>query len=49
MRDLEEMETCMLEAKDLNPNLWVEAIKYAAYIQNIYPHKSMDVKTPYEA
>ena len=46
---LKEMETCMLEAKDLNPNLWSEAIKCTAYIQIIYPHKALDGKTPYEA
>ena len=25
-----EMATCMIEAKDLNPKLWDEAINYAA-------------------
>ena len=39
----------MLEAKDLNPKLWVEAINCVAYIQNIAPHKYLDGKTPYEA
>ena len=46
---LKEMETCMLEAKDLNPNLWDEAINCAAYIQNISPNKYLDRKTTYEA
>ena len=46
---LKEMETCMIEAKDLIPKLWDEAINYDAYIQNISLHKSMDGKTPYEA
>ena len=32
-RDLKEMTTCMLEAKDLNPNIWDEAIKCVLYVQ----------------
>ena len=28
---LKEMATCMMEEKDLNPNIWDEAINYAAY------------------
>ena len=48
-RDLKEMETCMMEEKDLNYKIWVEAINYATYVRNIYPHKYLDVKTPYEA
>ena len=48
-RALKEMETCMIETKDLNPNIWYESIKYDEYSQNIAPHKSVDVKTPYEA
>ena len=44
-----EMDTCMIEAKDLSPKLWDEAIKCAAYIQNRYLHKSVSGKTPYEA
>ena len=39
----------MIEAKDLNPKLWDEAINCAAYIQNRSPHKALDGKTPYEA
>ena len=46
---LKEMATCMMEAKDLNPNLWVEAIKCVTYVQNISPHKALDDKNPYEA
>ena len=46
---LKEMETCMIEAKDLSPKLWDEAIKCFAYIQNRYIHKSVDGKTLYEA
>ena len=47
--DLKEMETCMMKAKDLNPNIWDEAINCVAYIQNRAPHKYLDGKTPYEA
>ena len=39
----------MLEAKDLNPNLWDEPINCVAYIQNRAPHKALDGRTPYEA
>ena len=38
-RDLKEMETCMMEEKDLNPKIWDEAIKFVEYVQNISPHK----------
>ena len=31
-RALKEMETCMIDANDLNPKLWNESIKYAAYV-----------------
>ena len=43
------MATCLIEEKDLNPNIWDESINCAAYIQNKYPHKSLDGKTPCEA
>ena len=43
------MDTYMIEAKDLNPKLWDEAINYVSYIQNRYPHKALDEKAPYEA
>ena len=33
-RALKEMATCMIEARDISPNVWHEAINYAAYIQN---------------
>ena len=46
---LKEMATCMIEAKDLNPNIWDETINYAAYIHNKSLDKSMSGKTPYEA
>ena len=48
-RALKEMETCMMEAKDLSPKLWVEGINCAAYVQNRDPHKSLEGKTPFEA
>ena len=48
-RALKEMATCMLEVKDLNPELWFEEINCATYIQNISPYKYLDGKTPYEA
>ena len=47
--DLKEMETYMLEANDLNPNLWNQAKKCVAYIKNRDTHIYLDVKTPYEA
>ena len=46
---LKEMETCMIEEKNCNPNLCDESINYAMFVQNIDPHKLMDGKTPYEA
>ena len=45
---LKEMVTYMIEAKDLSPKLWAEAINCVAYIHNIYLHKSVSGKTPYE-
>ena len=41
---LKEMDTCMIEEKDLNPNIWYEAINYDEYSQNIAPHKYLDIK-----
>ena len=43
------MATCMIDGKDLSPNIWDEAIKYNAYIQNISLHKLMNGETQYEA
>ena len=43
------MATCMIEAKDLSLKIWAEEINCDAYIQNRYPHKLVDGKTPYEA
>ena len=48
-RSLKEMETCMIEVRELNPKLWAEAISWAAHIQNRSFHKSMKGMTPYEA
>ena len=48
-RSLKEMETCMIEVRELNPKIWVEAIFYAAHIQNKSFHKLLKVMTPYEA
>ena len=43
------MSACMKEENDLNPNIWDEAINYAAYVQNKFPHKELEDKTPFEA
>ena len=39
----------MMEAKTLPPKFWVEAIKYASYIQNRVPNKNLDGMTPFES
>ena len=39
----------MMEAKNLPPKYWAEAINYVAYIQNRVPHKQLDCMTPFEA
>ena len=39
----------MIEARDLSPKIWVEAINCAAHIQNISFKKSVNGNTPYEA
>ena len=36
---LKEMETCMIEVREINPNIWDEAINCATHIQNIPFHK----------
>ena len=48
-RVLKEMATCMMEEKDLNPNISYEAIKYSAYAHNISPHTTLEGKTPFKA
>ena len=44
-RALKEMETCMFEENDFNPNLWAKSINYDEYVQNIAPHKYLDGNT----
>ena len=48
-RSHKEMATCMIEARDISPKIWDEAINCAADIQNRALHKSFKGKTPYEA
>ena len=48
-RSLNEMATCMMEAKTLPPNFWDEDIKCASYIQNRVPHNNLDGITPFES
>ena len=48
-RSLKEMETFMIEVRDLNHKIWVEAISCATHIQYRAFHKSMKGMTPYEA
>ena len=47
-RALKEMATCMIEEKDLSPNIWDEAINCYEYIHKMDLHKSEKWKTPYE-
>ena len=46
---LKEMTTCMLEAKDLDANIWAEVINVVSYIQNRVTHSYMKGKTSFEA
>ena len=39
----------MMEAKNLPPKFWAKAINCASYIQNMVPHKNLDVMTPFKA
>ena len=48
-RSLKEMVTCMIEARDISPNIWVEDINYVSHIQNKAFHISFKGNTPYEA
>ena len=48
-RVLKEMATCTLEDKYLSPKIWDEVINCSSYVQNIFPHKSLEDKTPFEA
>ena len=47
-RSLKEMETCLLQEKNLPPSLWEEDINYASYIHNRVPHKSVVEDTPFK-
>ena len=48
-KSLKEMATCLLEARNIPPYLWVEIVNYVSYIHNIFPHKSVIEVTPFEA
>ena len=48
-RSLKEMETCLLQAKNLPPSLWDEVVNCASYIQNRVPHKLVIGATPFKA
>jgi hypothetical protein len=43
------MASSMLHAKSLLHRLWVEALDFSTYIQNISHHISVKDKTPYKA
>ena len=48
-RSLKEMETCMIEVRELNPKIWDKAISCSSYIQNRSFHILVEGMTPYEA
>ena len=48
-KSLEEMTTCMMEAKNLTPKFWAEAMKCASYIYNRVPQNNPDGMTPFES
>ena len=48
-RSLKEMETCMIEVREINPKIWDKSISCAAHIQNIAFHKLVKGIAPYEA
>ena len=48
-RALKEMDTCMMEAKELCSKIWDESIKFVAYVHKIFPHIAWEEKTPFEA
>ena len=48
-RALKEMDTCMIEERDISHRLWDKAINCVTHIQNRAFHKSVKGKTPYEA
>ena len=39
----------MMEAKDLYPKIWDEAINCDAYFHNIFQHKALEENTLFEA
>jgi hypothetical protein len=45
---LKDMVNCMLNARSLPSKLWAEEKKYATYLQNRVPHKSLKGMTPFE-
>ena len=49
IRTLKSMESCMIQAKSLDPSLEVEVITSANHILNRSPHPALDGKTPFEA
>ena len=44
---LKEMETCLLQEKNLPPSLWDRVANCASYIKNRVPHKSVIGATPF--
>ena len=48
-KSLKEMETCLLQAKNVPPSLWEEDVKCALCIHNRVPHKSVVGATPFKA
>ena len=48
-KSLKEIIRCLLEARNLPPYLWVEAVNCASYIQDRVPHKSVIGVTPFKA
>ena len=48
IRTLKSMESCMIQAKSLDPSLEVKAISSANNILNRSPHNILDGMTPFE-
>ena len=46
---MKEMATFLLDARDIPPHIWDEAVNYAPYIHNRVPHKSVVGVTPFKA
>ena len=46
---LKEMETCLLQTKNIPPSLWAEAVKCASYLQHRFPDKLVVGATPFKA